>query len=522
MSSFELNYWPIFNVVDTEFISKIRMAIVYGNLGHKALMVTNDEMVYAIGTNVNYEADDISNMLGPTKIEVLCGKNIKTLAVGRDHLLALTKQGKVYSWGCNDHGQLGNGCYLSSTEPALVKIIKNNEHIVYIACGSDYSIALTKIGEVYSWGNIGYSENVPRQVQIDGFDSKVTSVACAKRFIIMITENGEVYSWGDNSSDQLRTRYYSNQSKPCKVTALVGIVIKKVVCGSSHVLALSSTGDLYVWGKNDWGQLGTDGRGNSAQPMKLISAKMRTVLDIAASYSNDISIAITGEKNVFIWGNCLGQCIKKPTYIRLKCVNEAFAYYAPSCSTYEPLIFDDYEVVPTLLDCFRNAFNDQTTSDLVIKVQGNPIYVHKAILKIRCPYLKAKFEEWDKNNESVIEVQEFSNNIYVAFLQYLYTNEINLSVMDIAELYNLANTYSDDKLKDLCMFTVKKDISVKNAIFLYNKAIEYKAKEIEEYCASFISNYITLIMHTQDFIDLNDSAFKTLLVKAIQTGALKK
>ncbi|XP_034193440.1 RCC1 and BTB domain-containing protein 2-like [Osmia lignaria lignaria] len=107
-------------------------------------------MVYAIGTNKNgcLGIGNTYAMFNPIKVEELCEKNIKSFSFGDYHFLALTKQGKVYSWGQNDYGQLGNGCYEQSLIPIIVTKPVCNEHITDMACGSYHSLALTNEGKV--------------------------------------------------------------------------------------------------------------------------------------------------------------------------------------------------------------------------------------------------------------------------------------------------------------------------------------------------------------------------------------
>lgn len=54
---------------------------------------------------------------------------------------------KVYSWGHNSHGELGN-CFANNMIPMLVTRNLSDEFIVDIACGSHHSLALTNEGKV--------------------------------------------------------------------------------------------------------------------------------------------------------------------------------------------------------------------------------------------------------------------------------------------------------------------------------------------------------------------------------------
>jgi len=82
-------------------------------------------------------------------------KNKKNFQVsgGEEHSLELKSNGKVYSWGWNGAGQLGNGTLNSSLVPVLVLLDKK---IVQISAGGYHSLALTSDEKVYFWGWDGF------------------------------------------------------------------------------------------------------------------------------------------------------------------------------------------------------------------------------------------------------------------------------------------------------------------------------------------------------------------------------
>ena len=95
-----LKSWSIFALLDKEFLSKIKLACVFGNLGNEALVITFDDEVYAIGSNGEgcHGVGDMNSSLKPRKLESLCQRNITDLAYGSGpHVLALTKLGEVFS-----------------------------------------------------------------------------------------------------------------------------------------------------------------------------------------------------------------------------------------------------------------------------------------------------------------------------------------------------------------------------------------------------------------------------------------
>lgn len=86
---------------------------------------------------------------------------------------------------------------------------------------------------------------------------------------------------------------------------------------------------------------------------------MGRVLDIAASHYSHISIAMGESNQIFMWGECLGQSITIPMLTGLRCIHDAFARYASPNVMHQPLILHGEEETVGLIDCFKEAFNDQ-------------------------------------------------------------------------------------------------------------------------------------------------------------------
>lgn len=122
MCTSDLRSWPIFSLLEPEFVSQIHMVVVYGNssssfplaylvwqrclslyfktgnLGNEALIMTKDKVMYALGNNIAgcLGIGDTHGTLYPKKVEALCERDIRTFAYGSGpHVLALTKEGEV-------------------------------------------------------------------------------------------------------------------------------------------------------------------------------------------------------------------------------------------------------------------------------------------------------------------------------------------------------------------------------------------------------------------------------------------
>ncbi|KYN22215.1 RCC1 and BTB domain-containing protein 1, partial [Trachymyrmex cornetzi] len=535
--NFTLN-WPIFSLLEPEFVSQIHMVVVYGNLGNEALIMTKDKMMYALGNNIAgcLGIGDTHGTLYPKKVEALCERDIRTFAYGSGpHVLALTKEGEVYAWGHNGYGELGIGASNQVvTKPILVTmpILESlgMKRVVDIACGSHHSIALTEDGEVYAWGqnncgqlgsSISTNQVTPRQVNSVLGGKKVVCISCGQTSTMVVIENGEVYGFGNNGVGQLGIGNYANQTSPWQVGSLRGIVIVKVVCGYAHTLALTDEGKLYVWGGNSYGQLGIGNKTNSCKPV-MVEHEMGRVSDIAAMHYNHISVAVGEGGRVYMWGHCRGQSITIPTSTPFSNVHDALACYGSPSVMHKPLILYANEE-PNILQCLGSAFDDPVCSfDLKIQVEGQCIHVHKAILKIRSSYFRTMFQhDWAENNQSVIEHDQFSYIVYKAFLKYLYTDVIDLPMEKALELLDLANAYCESNLKKHCIWMIKQGITVSNVAYLYSIAIEYNEEELEEVCFKFALNHMTAVTKTENFAKLDENTLKTFIIKAGEAGVFR-
>ncbi|KAK0179955.1 hypothetical protein PV327_005649 [Microctonus hyperodae] len=533
MSRIDLKNWPILSLLDKDFASEIHTVVVFGSLGNEVLIIDKDGVVYALGSNTSgcLGTGDSHSSLHPVKVEALSHKNVKTFAFGvGPHVLALTGKGEVYSWGHNGYCELGNGSSNQCSTPTKVATSFEDKIIIAVACGSHHSLALTEDGEVYGWGQntcgqvgsgISTNQNTPRKINSGLTGKKIVQIYCGQTSSMAVTNNGEVYAWGNNSVGQLGIGSYINQLSPQRVTGLVGVVIEKVVCGYSHTMALTDEGDLYVWGGNGYGQLGLGTKSNACQPVKLSIPEMGRICDIAAIHYNHISAVLAEGGKIFMWGQCRGQTVATPIATPLLYLHDVLACYSSPSVMHEPLVLYSEDEM-SILDCLRQAFDDPTSSDLTIQVQGKPIHVHKAVLKIRCQYFRSMFQEhWSENNQSVIVHDEFSHDVYKSFLKYLYTDEVDLPPENALELLYLANAYFETQLKRKCVQMIKRGITINNVAFLYKTAIEYSSKELEDFCFKFALNHMTAVIQTSHFSKLDETTLKMFITKAAQAGAFR-
>lgn len=251
---------------------------------------------------------------------VMAGETLVKIAAGTSHSLALATSGRVFAWGSNVSGRLGNGSTVTSNEPVEVNAsgVLAGKTVVSIAAGSSHSLALTSDGQVAAWGlnssgqvgSGGSSITLPTAVSTGGVlaGKTVTAIAAGQSHSVALLSDGTLAAWGSNPAGQLGTGNNTKATSPVTVLAngsLSGKIVVAIAAGANHTLALSSDGRIFSWGANNNGQLGI----GSSFPFSINSPTAvwgvgliegKTVIAIAAG--SDHSLAVTSDGKVYAWG----------------------------------------------------------------------------------------------------------------------------------------------------------------------------------------------------------------------------
>jgi alpha-tubulin suppressor-like RCC1 family protein len=183
----------------------------------------------------------------------------RQVASGSQHSLALTKQGTIWVWGDNGSGQLGIRWTRLRTYPPTALASPTN--VSAIAAGKTMSFAVCRDGSLWAWGENNYGQlgdgttiNRDQPTQIVTL-AHVRVVAAGDAFTLAVTADGSVWSWGRNNVGQLGHGTISQQeATPRQINGLSNIT--SIVAGPQSALARDTDGNLWAWGANDYGQLG--------------------------------------------------------------------------------------------------------------------------------------------------------------------------------------------------------------------------------------------------------------------------
>ena len=264
----------------------------------------------------------------------LSGKNIVDI-YGSSTMIARDSDGKLYSWGYNEDGQLGNGTTANSSMPICISDIENSplsgKDIVDVYEISEVVIAKDSSGKLYSWGENysgqlgnGTTENSSMPVCISDIEESplkgknIVNVYVDFSTMIAKDSDGKLYSWGYNGSGQLGDGTTNESNIPICISniensPLNGKNIVDVHNYGSTIIAKDSNGKLYTWGENDYGQLG-NGTGtteNSSMPICISDIensplKGKNIVNIY--WYDSAIIAKDSDGKLYSWGrNNFGQ-----------------------------------------------------------------------------------------------------------------------------------------------------------------------------------------------------------------------
>ena len=227
-----------------------------------------------LGNGVPLPYPDDSRNTMPVEVSNIDGAELKAIAGGASHSLALRDGGTVLAWGLNQDGQLGDGTNSDSSTPVQVKDPNDLSgyltDVTAIAAGSSHSLALKSDGSVWAWGNNfsgqlgdGTNANSAQPVKVANLSGVETiSGGGAPSYSLALKNDGTVWAWGDNRASQgseiggqLGDDEITSSNTPLQVSDLPS-GIEAIAAGAEHGLALKDDGTVWAWGMNQEGQLG--------------------------------------------------------------------------------------------------------------------------------------------------------------------------------------------------------------------------------------------------------------------------
>ena len=239
-----------------------------------SFFITNQNRVFGFGNW--FGIGDGTTDPQPTPILITfagleVGETITTLYGISPQRYAITSLGRVYGWGNNDFSyQLGLDDLNDRLSPTLLTFagLQIGENIIHLAVGASTALALTNQGRVYGWGfnrngelgNFGTEDvRVPTIITFGSIPAEETIIRMVgnnQNSFFIFTDNNKLYVFGNNSNYQLGTGNNSTLANPSELSISglrTGETIADVSLTMYSTFAITTEGRLFSWGMNSIG-----------------------------------------------------------------------------------------------------------------------------------------------------------------------------------------------------------------------------------------------------------------------------
>ncbi len=295
-----------------------------------SMAIDNYGNVWTWGWNAQGQLGDgtTDSKTTPTIISfpgISAGTTIVQLSAAVYHSLALDSDGQAWSWGVNTNGQLGNGTtYGNRTTPAKISFpgISAGTTIKQVTSSYYHSMALDSNGQLWAWGWNGYGQfgngqtnnpnGTPTKISLAGLTpgATIAQIATSYEHSIALDSNGEVWTWGSNFNGMLGDGTTTRRLSPVKVVfpgLVTGATFKQIGTGLYHSMALDSSGQLWAWGENGFGNLANGNLVNKYVPAQVVFSGLSAGIKKFSTFGRH-TLALDNNGDVWAWGyNSNGQ-----------------------------------------------------------------------------------------------------------------------------------------------------------------------------------------------------------------------
>ncbi|GAB2229225.1 hypothetical protein Droror1_Dr00023362 [Drosera rotundifolia] len=197
---------------------------------------------HRVGSSTSFKMDSVL----PKALESAVVLDVLSIACGARHAAAVTKQGEIFSWGEESKGWLGHGVDCDVLHPKLIDALCNT-NIELVACGEYHTCAVTLSGDLYTWGSgasgaLGHGHDmnccVPRRVNGPLEGIHVSYISCGIWHTAVVTSGGQLFTFGDGTFGSLGHGDRCSVSVPREVESLKGLRTVRVACGAWHTAAV--------------------------------------------------------------------------------------------------------------------------------------------------------------------------------------------------------------------------------------------------------------------------------------------
>lgn len=380
----------------------------------------------------------------PTSIIIFNNKTkIIKVAAGCSHVLLLTDDKKVYGFGSSYNYELNTDAYVAIFNWIEIIIDNKDGNVIDIACGYNFSMILLDNGDLYSCGTnslgqLGQKSDLDKNKLGKIFFEKnviVKKIACGRDHAMLLDINGNIWSWGCNNDGQLGSGNTNSRNYPVVIN-MGKIIFTKISCGWAHSGAINDQSELFMWGLNSSNQLGISSDSTfknipTLVPMPDIKINHLTI-------GNNYTMVVASHNMTYVWGyNGHGQLALN------NCTNPDKPIKNEHIPVQKIIIKKDQRVTSMLREEFKKR--------ILTKKFNNISQCDKQILKVRVPEVPLQhISELEKNMKTLTR-QIIIQYIYGLSKEY-FEPKVFSKINDVADAYCGAKML---KLNCLCEILTK-------------------------------------------------------------------
>jgi alpha-tubulin suppressor-like RCC1 family protein len=244
----------------------------------------NDHTWWGWGRNTFGQLGDGTTIHRSSPVQINAGTSWFVGAYkGANHTLAYGMNGKLYTWGRNDTGQLGDGTTVHRSTPTKIPA----QSWIRIAAGTSNFAAIRADGTLWAWGDCSYVDgrtlrNRSYPAQVNGLNtnhwfvgsslSSWTAVACGNGYSLAITSDNRLFGWGVEQHGSLgrnaSTPFIVGYPTPSQFIQIPGSWTS-VSARDNTSAGIRTDGTLWMWGYNFYGQVGDGTRVDRSSPVQI-------------------------------------------------------------------------------------------------------------------------------------------------------------------------------------------------------------------------------------------------------------
>lgn len=294
--------------IEIKFPEKITSFVTNGS---SAFCITDMNNIFVIGSNNHYQLglEHNKTVRQPTMLTLPENKKAKQIIIEQDSIYCITDDNKLMTWGDNFMNQLGYPFENENHAPNTVDL--NGEAVKKIVPNNGGIACITQTNRVLTWGNnacaqlgLGHTDDQPIPEYIT-IDEAIVDLIPGYHSMFAITSKKDLLSWGKNSDGQLGLGHTNQQMTPHTVD-LGGKNVTQIIFSNSSTYCLTEDNLLFVWGNNDYGQLGLGDKNTRTSPHPLSFPDNEQPIEL--SVNRNSVLCRMKSRNVFSWGrNHYGQ-----------------------------------------------------------------------------------------------------------------------------------------------------------------------------------------------------------------------